>query len=229
MTVIAHDPYITPEAATSMGVRWVELGELFASSDFITLHTPQTKETECIINRSTIAKMRQGTRIINCARGGLIDEEDLYDALKDGHLAGAALDVFSSEPPKDNPLITLENVICQSAYLIRRGEWLCSLCESSLTWESRITGNRHILMIFKGGKMFLRETIATQEELSIPPGYKKTLLERQNCFDLMTYDRMRVLTSEIKRIVSEGRDINLKLGPKFILTYIDLKRVLRWL
>ena len=112
MTVIAHDPYITPEAATSMGVRWVELGELFSSSDFITLHTPQTKETECIINRSTIAKMRQGTRIINCARGGLIDEEDLYDALKDGHLAGAALDVFSSEPPKDNPLITLENVIC---------------------------------------------------------------------------------------------------------------------
>jgi len=94
-----------------MGVRWVGLDALFAESDFITLHTPQTQETERIINRETIAKMKKGARIMNCARGGLLDEEALYDALERGHLAGAALDVFTTEPPLNNPLIQLENVI----------------------------------------------------------------------------------------------------------------------
>jgi D-3-phosphoglycerate dehydrogenase len=111
MTVIAHDPYITPEAAATIGVRWVEQDELFANSDFITLHTPQTKETERMINRSAIAKMQPGIRIINCARGGLIDEAALYEGLTTGHIAGAALDVFSIEPPLNNPLVTLDNVI----------------------------------------------------------------------------------------------------------------------
>jgi D-3-phosphoglycerate dehydrogenase len=87
MEVIGHDPYITPEAATKVGITWVELDDLLARSDFITLHTPQTKETERIINRSTIAKMKAGARIINCARGGLIDEEALYGALQEGRIA----------------------------------------------------------------------------------------------------------------------------------------------
>ncbi len=111
MEVIAYDPYMTPEATAILGVHWVELDELLARSDFITLHTPLTKETERIINRLTLAKTRPGTRIINCARGGLIDEEALYEALRSGHIAGAALDVFSSEPPTDNPLLSLDSVI----------------------------------------------------------------------------------------------------------------------
>jgi D-3-phosphoglycerate dehydrogenase / 2-oxoglutarate reductase len=111
MEVLAHDPYITPEAAAKLGVTWVGLDDLLARSDFITLHTPQTKETERIINRSTIAKMKVGARIINCARGGLIDEKALYEALQEGRIAGAALDVFSSEPPGNHPLLTMENVI----------------------------------------------------------------------------------------------------------------------
>ncbi len=111
MEVIGHDPYITPEAANKLGIAWVELDDLLARSDFITLHTPQTKETERIINRSTIAKMKAGARIINCARGGLIDEEALFEALQGGRIAGAALDVFSSEPPNNHPLIALDNVI----------------------------------------------------------------------------------------------------------------------
>ncbi len=111
MEVIGHDPYITPEAAAKLGITWVELDELLARSDFITLHTPLNKETERIINRSTIAKMKAGARIINCARGGLIDEEALLKALQEGRIAGAALDVFSSEPPVNNPLVGLENVI----------------------------------------------------------------------------------------------------------------------
>lgn len=111
MKVIGHDPYMTPEATSNLGATRVELDDLFAGSDFITLHTPRTKETENIINAAALAAMRPGTRIINCARGGLIDEEALYEALKSGHIAGAALDVFLTEPPAGNPLITLDNVI----------------------------------------------------------------------------------------------------------------------
>ncbi len=111
MEVVGFDPYITPEAATKMGVTWVALDDLLARSDFITLHTPLTKETDRIINRSAIARMKPGARIINCARGGLIDEEALYEALKEGRMAGAALDVFSSEPPDNHPLVALSNVI----------------------------------------------------------------------------------------------------------------------
>jgi D-3-phosphoglycerate dehydrogenase len=111
MEVIGYDPYLTPEATAIRGVHWTELDELYSRSDFITLHTPETKETQNIINRSSLAKMRPGTRIINCARGGLIDEEALFEALQQGHIAGAALDVFSKEPPVDNPLLTLGSVI----------------------------------------------------------------------------------------------------------------------
>jgi len=111
MEVIGHDPYMTPEATAILGVHWVALDELFARSDFITLHTPKTKETANIINASTISKMHPGVRIINCARGGLIDEAALFEALKSGQLAGAALDVFDTEPPVNNPLLTLNNVI----------------------------------------------------------------------------------------------------------------------
>jgi len=111
MEVICHDPFISKEVATGMGVSWVDLDELIARSDFITLHTPQTPETEHIINAETIGRMRKGVRIINCARGKLVDESALYEALAGGHVAGAALDVFANEPPADSPLVTLPNVV----------------------------------------------------------------------------------------------------------------------
>jgi D-3-phosphoglycerate dehydrogenase / 2-oxoglutarate reductase len=111
MEVLGHDPYMSPEAAAKMGVTWVSLDGLLSRSDFITLHTPITKETDKIINASTIARMKRGVRIINCARGGLIDEAALYRGLQEGRIAGAALDVFSSEPPLQNPLLSLDNVI----------------------------------------------------------------------------------------------------------------------
>ncbi|MFH1146444.1 MAG: phosphoglycerate dehydrogenase [Pseudomonadota bacterium] len=112
MEVLAYDPYVTREAASSLGIQLVSLDELLSRSHFITVHTPLTPETERIINRSTIAGMRQGAFIVNCARGGLVDEEALYEALSSGHLGGAALDVFASEPPAGNPLVSLENVVC---------------------------------------------------------------------------------------------------------------------
>ncbi len=112
MHVIAYDPFLSEERAKTLGVRKVSLGELFSQSDFITIHTPMTAETKGVINAKTIATMKNGVRIINCARGGIVNEQDLYEALKSGKVAGAALDVFEKEPPENNPLLTLENVVC---------------------------------------------------------------------------------------------------------------------
>jgi D-3-phosphoglycerate dehydrogenase len=104
MKVIAYDPFLTPERALELGVEKVELEILLARADFITLHTPLTDQTRNILSRENLAKTRKGVRIVNCARGGLIDEAALKDALESGHVAGAALDVFVEEPAKDNPL-----------------------------------------------------------------------------------------------------------------------------
>jgi D-3-phosphoglycerate dehydrogenase len=104
MKVIAYDPFLTPERAVDLGIEKVELDELLARADFITLHTPLTDQTRNILSRENIAKAKPGVRIINCARGGLIDEEALKEALESGHVAGAALDVFREEPAKANPL-----------------------------------------------------------------------------------------------------------------------------
>jgi D-3-phosphoglycerate dehydrogenase len=112
MNVIAYDPFLSEDAAKAMGVEKVDLQELLRLSDFITIHTPITPETKNMINKETIKMMKKGVRIINCARGGIINEKDLYDALIDGNVAGAALDVFEEEPPKNNPLLALNNVIC---------------------------------------------------------------------------------------------------------------------
>jgi len=111
MKVIAYDPFLTPERAMQMGVEKVELDELFKRADFITLHTPLIEATRNIINAEAIAKMRPGVRIINCARGGLVDEKALYDALKAGKVAGAAFDVFVQEPAENNPLFEFANFI----------------------------------------------------------------------------------------------------------------------
>ncbi len=112
MKVIAFDPFLTPERAVEIGVEKVELEEIFRRSDFITLHTPLTDKTKGIIDKNSMAKMKKGVRIINCARGGLIVESDLKDALDSGHVAGAALDVFEVEPATANPLFGHEKVIC---------------------------------------------------------------------------------------------------------------------
>ena len=111
MRVLVFDPHIAPEAAKAMGVEYATLDELLAASDFITLHTPLTEETRHLINRETLAKTRAGVRIINCARGGLIDEDALCESLEKGHAAGAALDVFEKEPPAGSPLLEMKNVI----------------------------------------------------------------------------------------------------------------------
>jgi D-3-phosphoglycerate dehydrogenase / 2-oxoglutarate reductase len=112
MRVIAFDPFLTEERAKEINVSKVDLDELLRRADFITLHTPLTDKTRNILDAKAIAKTKPGVRIINCARGGLIDEPALLAALNSGHVAGAALDVFLVEPAKDNALFGHENVIC---------------------------------------------------------------------------------------------------------------------
>jgi D-3-phosphoglycerate dehydrogenase / 2-oxoglutarate reductase len=108
MTVIAYDPYVKE----AEGVTLVVLDELLSRSDYISLHLPKTKESADMINKPMFAKMKTGVRIINCARGGIINEADLYEALTTGKVAGAALDVYAEEPPTDWRLVKLDNVIC---------------------------------------------------------------------------------------------------------------------
>ncbi len=111
MKVLACDPYVTESAASEAGVSLVPLDELFAQSDYITLHTALVPETQRIINAQSLAKMKKGAQLVNTARGELVDEAALADALRSGHLGGAALDVFAVEPPKDSPLLAMPNVV----------------------------------------------------------------------------------------------------------------------
>jgi len=111
MRVIAYDPYLSPERAQELGVEKVELNDLLARADFITLHVPMTPETRNILSAEAIAKTKKGVRIINCARGGLIDEKALKAALDSGHVAGAALDVFEVEPATSNVLFGNDKVV----------------------------------------------------------------------------------------------------------------------
>ncbi|HYC12876.1 MAG TPA: hydroxyacid dehydrogenase, partial [Stellaceae bacterium] len=111
MKVIAYDPYLSPERAVALGVEKVELEDLLARADFITLHTPLTDATRNLIDAKALAKTRKGVRIVNCARGGLVVEQDLKAALDSGQVAGAALDVFPVEPAKENILFGHPHVV----------------------------------------------------------------------------------------------------------------------
>jgi D-3-phosphoglycerate dehydrogenase len=113
MNVIAYDPYISEDAARKLQVELVDLESIYKRSDMITIHVPKSPETSYMINQETIQKMKNGVRIVNCARGGLVDEKALAEALTSGKVAGAALDVFEKEPPPpDNPLLSIPSVIC---------------------------------------------------------------------------------------------------------------------
>ncbi|MFH1782146.1 MAG: phosphoglycerate dehydrogenase [Candidatus Omnitrophota bacterium] len=111
MKVITYDPFLSLDKAKELGVTSVELDRLFKESDYITAHTPMTEETKHIINKKAISKMKNGVRIINCARGGIVDEKALLEGIKSGKVAGAALDVYEKEPPEHSPLMDFNNVI----------------------------------------------------------------------------------------------------------------------
>jgi D-3-phosphoglycerate dehydrogenase len=112
MRVVAYDPFLSPERAQEMGIEKVELDELLARADVITLHTPMTPQTKNILSAEALAKTRKGVRIVNCARGGLVDEAALRKLIDEGHVAGAAFDVFTQEPATENPLFGSPKVVC---------------------------------------------------------------------------------------------------------------------
>ena len=112
MQVIVHDPFVTPDQIEKAGFESVSLGELYQRSDYITVHVPKLKGTTGLINKDAFDQMKEGVMIVNCARGGIVDEDDLYDAMQSGKVAGAALDVFESEPPGICPLFELDRLIC---------------------------------------------------------------------------------------------------------------------
>jgi len=111
MDVIAFDPIVPAEEMKKMGIRPVALEELIKTSDYITIHSPLNKDTKHVISEKEFSMMKPTARLVNCARGGIIDENALYHALRDGKIAGAALDVYESEPPEHGPLMKLENII----------------------------------------------------------------------------------------------------------------------
>lgn len=112
MKIIGYDPYISKEDMMKDGIEKIEeLGKLMSRSDFISLHLPHTPKTHYIVNEEMISKMKPTSFLINCARGGTVDEKALYNALKNGKIAGAGIDVFEKEPPQDNPLLQLDNVV----------------------------------------------------------------------------------------------------------------------
>lgn len=111
MRVVGCDPYVPPETAGRIGVELVDLKDLLTRADYVTVHVPLTSETRHFIGKKEFGRMKQGVRVINCARGGIIDEKALYEAIKKGKVAGAALDVFEEEPPHNNPLLELDEVV----------------------------------------------------------------------------------------------------------------------
>ena len=112
MQVIVHDPYVVPEQIEKEGYETVTLEELYRRSDYITVHVPKLKDTTGMINKAAFEKMKNGVMIVNCARGGIVNEDDLYEAMKSGKVAGAALDVFEQEPPGVCKLFELDRLIC---------------------------------------------------------------------------------------------------------------------
>src|SRR5918992_974518 len=112
MTTLAYDPFVSKERGQSLGVEVLELPELLPRADFISVHTPKTRGTTHLIGREALALVRRGVRLVNCARGGIIDEAALYEAVVSGQVAGAALDVFEHEPPSDLALVRHPAVLC---------------------------------------------------------------------------------------------------------------------
>ncbi len=111
MRVIVYDPFVTPERIEKEGFEAVSLEDLYERADYITVHVPKLKQTTGLLNKEAFDKMKEGVMVINCARGGIVDEEALCDAIKSGKVAGAALDVFATEPPGKTPLLELDNVV----------------------------------------------------------------------------------------------------------------------
>ena len=211
MNVIAYDPFLNEENAEEMGVQKVELDELFKRSDIITFHTPLTKDTKDLVCARTISMMKDGVMIINCARGGIVNEADLAEAIKDGKVAGAALDVFTSEPPDDYSLMELDNVIA-TPHL------------GAATGEAQV--NVAVAVAEQIVDYLVHGTIRNAVNFpSIPADQMKTLRPFISLAEKLGSFSAQILEGGIKEVVVEYKGNAAKLNPE-ALTIAALKGLL---
>ncbi len=226
MQVIAYDPFISLEAAQKQEIEVVELNQLLSKADYITIHTPLTEETRYLIDEAALARMKPEAYIINCARGGIINEKALYNALTNGRLAGAALDVFEQEPPSpDNPLLQLEQVICtphlgastkeaqekvardiaqQVADFLKRGEVVNAVNMPNISQEDFLKVLPYISFIERMGKLLSQLAAGRFEEFVLY--YSGHMLEHD--VSLFTLAAIRGLLSAIL-----GENVNYVNAP----------------
>ncbi len=201
MQVIVHDSYVTPEQIERAGFEPVSLDELYRRSDFITLHVPKLKDTIGLLNKAAFAQMKDGVMIINCARGGIVDESDLNDALRSGRVAGAALDVFETEPPGVCPLFEIDRVICTP-----------HLGASTLEAQTNVAVQvaEQIIAYLKNGTIINAVNVpAVSGELLEKIGPLLTLTDRMGCL------LAQLATGPVKEVVIEyaGDFQDLDLSP----------------
>ena len=201
MQVIVHDSFVTPEQIEKAGFESVSLDDLYRRADFITLHVPKLKDTIGLLNKAAFEKMKDGVMIINCARGGIVDESDLNEALRSGKVAGAALDVFETEPPGVCPLFEVDRVICTP-----------HLGASTLEAQTNVAVQvaEQIIAYLKDGSVINAVNVpAVSGELLEKIGPLLTLSDRMGCL------LAQLATGPIKEVVIEyaGDFQDLDLSP----------------
>lgn len=226
MQIIAYDPFISLEVAQKHEIEIVELPQLLSCADYITIHTPLTEETRHLIDEAALSQVKPGVYIINCARGGIIDEKALHKALVDGHVAGAALDVFEQEPPSmDNPLLHMEQVVCtphlgastaeaqekvaqdiakQIADFLKRGEVVSAVNMPNISKEDFLNILPYISLIERMSKLLSQLSVGRFEEFTLY--YSGHVLEHD--ISLFTLAAIRGLLSSIL-----GENVNYVNAP----------------
>lgn len=217
MDVLAYDPFISEEAAEKLAVTLVTIDELYSRSDFISIHVPLTKETKNIVDKDAFKKMKKGVMLINCARGGIVNEGDLAEAIKDGIVAGAAFDVFAEEPPgKDNPLLSLDEVIvtphlgastheAQENVAVAVAEQIADmLVKGSIRNAVNVPSVPPELLTALGPYITLGEKLGSFQGQLLTSGIEEVTIEYSG--DVVAYDVAPITIAAIKGILDQVMD-----------------------
>ncbi len=219
MQVIAYDPYISEEAADKLGISVVSMDELFEKSDFISIHVPMTAETKGLLCKETFQKMKRGVRIINCARGGIVNEADLVWAVKEGIVAGAAFDVYEKEPPDaDNPLFGVDEIIltphlgastleAQENVAVAVSEQICDyLLDGTIRNAINVPSVPSELLVTLAPYISLGEKLGNFQGQILAGGIEEVTIEYSG--DVVDLDVTPISIACVKGILSEVLDMN---------------------
>ncbi|MBI5682583.1 MAG: phosphoglycerate dehydrogenase [Deltaproteobacteria bacterium] len=217
MNVIAYDPFISEEAANRLGIEVVSLDALYKRSDFISIHVPLTNETKNMVNKDAFANMKKGVKLINCARGGIVNEKDLADAIKKGIVSGAAFDVFEKEPtPADNPLLQMEEVIltphlgastfeAQESVAIAIAEQIAEyLSKGTIRNAVNVPSVPTELLLTLGQYITLAEKLGSLQGQILKGGIEEIVVEYTG--DVANYDVASVTISALKGVLDQVLD-----------------------